>query len=298
MTKSQKSNTRGQVRSVSLPTRSHPTTLRIDEELKKLDACESSSTLPTAGTVSNGLIGLENLYKCVDELLNLPSTQQVISQYKLEKWVDELMDGSVRLLDTCGNTKDLVSQMKVHLGDVRSCLRRRKGESSIESSITKFTSFRKKMKKDVKKLIGYLKQMDNEIVGSRILDLDQHVSAVIRVLREVSAMSIYIFQSLLAFLSVPVSKPNQTKWLLVSNLMRKGRVACEGQVDNGNELERVDAALSSLCKYGSSETEKMQIAQKKLEVLEARVEEIESGLECIFRCLIRTRASFLNIVSQ
>ncbi|KAM7524009.1 hypothetical protein LguiA_013911 [Lonicera macranthoides] len=296
MTKSQKSDTHGQIRSISLPIRSHPTTLRIDEELNKLKTCESSSTPTTAVNVSKGLLGLEKLYKCVDNLLNLPSTQQVISQYKLEKWVDVLLDEQVRLLDTCSNAMDLVSQMKEHLGDVRSCLRRRKGDSSTESSIAKFTSFRKKMKKDAKKLIGSLKQMDNEIVGSRVLDLDNHVSAVIRVLREVSAMSISIFQSLLVFLSVPVSEPNQTKWSLVSNLMQKGRVACEGQVDNANELERVDAALKSLCKYGSSEIEKMQFAQTRLEALESCIEEIESGLECIFRCLIRTRASVLNIV--
>ncbi|KAM7524011.1 hypothetical protein LguiA_013913 [Lonicera macranthoides] len=280
------------IRSISLPTRIHPTTLRVEEELNKLKTREISSTQPTAKAICNNLSSLEELYKCVDDLLNLPMTQQVISQHKLEKWVDELLDGSIKILDICGNTMDLVSQMKEHLGDVCSCLRRRKGDSSNESSIAKFGSFRKKMKKDAKKLIASVKQMDGEIGGSQILDLDHHVSAVIRVLRKVSATSIFIFHSLLVFLSVPISKPNQIKWSLVSNLIRKG------QVDEANEFERANAALSALCVQHSSEREKIQIAQNRLGELENRAEEIEKCLECIFRRLIRTRASFLNIVSQ
>ncbi|KAM7524002.1 hypothetical protein LguiA_013904 [Lonicera macranthoides] len=289
MASSSKSTSNQPIRSISLPSRSHPSTLRIQEELHKLKTHKPST--------QNCLSGLEELYKCMDELLNLASTQQVLSQHQNEKWVDEHLDGSIKLLDSCGIIMDLVSQMKEHLGDVHSCLRRRKGDSSIES-IAKFTSFRKKMRKDAKKLIAYLKHMDIEIEGSHLLNLDHHASSVIRVLREVGEMSISIFQSLLMFLSVPVLKPNQTKWRLVSNLMRKGRVTCEGQVDNENELESVDAALSTLCKYGSTKTENMQIAQNRLDALESRIEEVESSLECIFRHLIRTRASLLNIFSH
>lgn len=85
---------------------------------------------------------------------------------------------------------------------------------------------------------------------------------------------------------------------LILNLMRKGRVVSEGQVDDTNEFERVDAALSTLCKYGSSDTDKMQIDENRMEALEGHVEKIEKELECIFRSLIRTRAYFLNIVSH
>ncbi|KAM7524003.1 hypothetical protein LguiA_013905 [Lonicera macranthoides] len=290
MASSSKSTTNQHIRSISLPSRSHPTTLRIQEELNKL-----KNYKPAA---KNSLPGLEELYKCMHELLSLASTQQVLSQHQDEKWVDELLDGSVMLLDICGITVDLVSQMKEHLGDVQSCLRRRKGDSSTESSIAKFTSFRKKLKKDAKKLIVSLKQMDAELRSSDLLNLDNHVSSVIRVLREFSTTNISIFQSLLMFLSVPVSKPNQTKWSLVSNLMCKGRVACECQVDNTDEFERVDSALSTLCKHGSSKTENIQIAQNRLEALMGCVEEIENGLEFIFRHLIRTRASLLNIFSN
>ncbi|KAM7524007.1 hypothetical protein LguiA_013909 [Lonicera macranthoides] len=291
MASPQKSNTRSHIRSVSLPTRSNPATLQVEEELNRLKIYEVSSTPVTGETICKSFLDLEGLYKCVDNLLSLPLTQQVISQHKHEKWVDELLDGSLRLLDICGNTMDLVLEMKEHLGDVHSCLRRRKGDSSIQSSFAKFTSFRKKMKKEAKRSTTALKQMEKKVGGLQILDLDHHISSVIEVLREASTMGISTFQSLLMFLSVPVLKQNQTKWSLVSNLTHKG------QVDSVNELESVDAALCTLCKYGSTATEKMQISHNRIEELEARVEELESSLECIFRHLIRTRASFLNIVS-
>ncbi|KAM7529543.1 hypothetical protein LguiB_032953 [Lonicera macranthoides] len=294
---SSNSTTNQHMRSISLPSRSHPTTLRTQEEINNLKASQVS-TPTTAETICNGFSRFNELYKCLDDLLNLPLTQKSLSQYQHEKWVDGLLDGSVRLLDICSNTMDLVSQMKKHLGDVQSCLRRRKGDSTIESSIAKFTSFRKKMKKDAKISIKALKQMENEVGGLKISDLDHHVSAVIKVLREVSIVSISVFQSLLVFLSVPVSKPNQTKWSLVSNLMGKGKVACEDQLNNANELQRVDAALSIICRYGSNEKENMQVAQYRLEKLKSCVEEIEISLEFNFRHLIRTRASFLNTVSH
>ncbi|KAM7529544.1 hypothetical protein LguiB_032954 [Lonicera macranthoides] len=224
---SSKSTTKQHIRSISFPTRSHPTTLRIQEKLNNIKTSQVSAPL-TAKTICNTLSQFNKLYKCIDDLLNLPLTQQALSQYQHDNWVEGLLDGSVRLLDICGNTIDLVSQMKEHLGDVQSCLRRRKADLSIESSIAKFSSFRKKIKKDAKRSISSLKQIENEVGGLQML---------------------------------------------------KGKVPCEGELDTANELQRVDAALSTLCGYASIETEKLQIAQYKLEKAESCVEEIEISLE-------------------
>ncbi|KAL6224416.1 hypothetical protein ACLB2K_003271 [Fragaria x ananassa] len=284
-----------QLRSISLPTRSHPTTARVEEELSRLQSWESTtSSASTSDSICRGLCGLEELYDCVDDLLQMASTQQLLSQHQQEKCMDELLDGSVKLLDICGITRDFMLQVKEHVFALQSTLRRRKGDSSIETSIANYTSFSKKMKKDAKKLISQLKQADNMIV-SQPLEQDQHLVAVIRVLRQVCAKNMSIFQSLLVFLAIPVSKSN--KWSLVSKLMHKGVVACESQADiNGHELDGVDSALSSLCK--SAEVEKIRIARKKLEALEVCIEGLESGLESVFRRLIKTRASLLNIISQ
>ncbi|KAL3591857.1 hypothetical protein D5086_010497 [Populus alba] len=276
------------VRSISLPSRSHPTTLTVEEELNKLKEWEA---LSTSGSICNGLLGLEDLYKYVDELLNLASTQEVISRHENGKCHNELLDGSVRLLDVCSIARDTMLRFREQIQALQSALRRRKGDSSIESSVAIFTCFRKKMKKDAKKLIASLKQMDNRLGASSLLDQDQHLSAVIRVIREVNVINCSIFQSLLLFMSTS-SKPKQSRWSLVSKLMHKGATTCEEKQENVNELEAVHAALSEV-----SDSEKVKITYKKLEALVISIEDLESCLERVFRVLIKTRASLLNVIS-
>ncbi|KAM7520022.1 hypothetical protein LguiB_018984 [Lonicera macranthoides] len=260
---SSRSNIGYHVRSLSFPSTSHPTTLRVEAQLKKVQ----TSATPTADGICNGLSSLEDLYKSVDDLLNLPQTQQALSHYQNEKWVDEFLDGSVRILDICGSLRDLMSQIKENVRDLQSALRRRKGDLSLESSITKYTSFQKKMKKETKRFIASLKQMEAKTAASAILDVDHHVSAVIILLRKVSTVGFSIFQSALLFVSVPVSKPKLRKWSLVSKLIYKSKVACEIQLEN-------------------------------VERLEGSIEGIENGLEGAFRGLVRTRASLLNTISS
>ena len=249
-------------------------------------------------SICKSLCGLEELYECVDDLLQMTSTQQLLSQHQQKKCMDKLLDGSLmRLLDICGITRDAISTIKEHVRDLQSALRRRKGDSSLESSISKYTCFRKKMNKDAKKLITSLKQVDNKITTSPLLEQAHHLTAVIRVLREVCVKNMSIFRSLLVFLAVPVSKPKSNKWSLGPKFMHKGVIACEDQKEyiNGHEFDGVDAALYNLCK---SSTATFECANKRLEALEVTIEGLENGLESIFRRMIKTRASLLNIISQ
>ncbi|KAF5958077.1 hypothetical protein HYC85_005302 [Camellia sinensis] len=276
--------------------RSHPSTVRIEEELNKIKTWESSST-PTAEAISNSLSRLEDLNKCMQDLLNLPLTQQALSHHHHEKWIGDLQDGFVSLLDICGTERDVMTQIKEHVRDLQSALRRRKGDSSIEISIAKYTCFRKNTKKDAKKLIAVMKHMDNKIEATPLLELDQDISSLIKALREVVAASISILHSVLLFLSMPILKSKSTRWSLVSKLLQKGEVACENQ-ENVNELESVDVALHSLCRSDSNEGDKMQSAQNSLKSLEARIEDVENVLECLFRRFVKARATLLNIVSH
>ncbi|XP_034684156.1 uncharacterized protein LOC117913324 [Vitis riparia] len=282
---------RSHVRSISLPSRSHPTTLKIQQQLNKLTTLEASST-SALGKTSNGLSGLEELYNCMDELLSLPSTQQALSLHQHEKWVNELLDGPVSLLDICGTARDVISQFKENVGDLQSALRRRKGDVCIEISINNYICSRKKMNKDAKKFLAAMKK-DNK---SPLLDQEHQLSTMIRVFREVNIMSISIFQSLLLLLSTPVLKSRPSRWSLVSKFMHKGAVSCEESAEN-TELESVDLALGVLSSE-EAKLETMQIALKGVEALEVSIEGLEKGLERMFRRLVKTRASLLNIISH
>ncbi|GLT43004.1 hypothetical protein SLA2020_169810 [Shorea laevis] len=97
------------VRSNSLPSRSHPFASDIDEHLSGQRSSEAAST---SSSISHKLNGLQDLHDCVDDFLQLPLTQESFSQQKNRKWVDELLDGSLQILDLCSPAKDFVMQAK------------------------------------------------------------------------------------------------------------------------------------------------------------------------------------------
>ncbi|EEF29122.1 conserved hypothetical protein [Ricinus communis] len=61
------------IRSISLPSRSHPLTVSVLEQLDKLKASQSSS-------LGHKLAGLKELYECFNDFLQLSLTQQTLSQ--------------------------------------------------------------------------------------------------------------------------------------------------------------------------------------------------------------------------
>ncbi|XP_061346032.1 uncharacterized protein LOC133291739 [Gastrolobium bilobum] len=301
---SQKRSCSYRIRSISLPTRSHPSTLRIEEELQKLESWEASSSSSSSKVekICFGLRGLAELYKFVEELLKLSLTQQALAHHQNEKWVDELLDYPVRFLDILGETRDAIMLMKGNVRELQSALRRRKvGDIVIETHISSYWSLRRNTIKGCTKSLLLLKQIDGSFgASSPSLDLNHHLSAVVRVLREASLITSLIFQSLVAFLSPPIFKWRLNKWAFVSKLMRKGALQCNNQQENINELEKVDLALCRMVMDNTIkdfEAEKIQSAHRELEALVVVIEGIENGLDCLFKHLINTRVSFLNILS-
>ncbi|KAL1315977.1 uncharacterized protein LOC107487424 [Arachis duranensis] len=274
------------VRSNSLPNGSHPCSSRVRDQLNNLKAFEATST---SESVVTSLSFLEDLHSSLDDLLNVASTQKVIFQQEGDKCIEEILDGSMKVLDTCGITRDTVMQIKENVQFLHSALRRRKGDSTIETSIAEYNSFSKKMKKNVNKVITSLKQLQSKFGASQLLNEE-----VMSVLREVIAMNVSIFQSLLTFFARPASKSKAAKWM--NKLMHKGVVASENS-ENCNELQLVDATLNILLKEGANGSN-MKVAHEQLEALEIAIESIEIRLESLFRSMIKTKTSLLNILSQ
>nr|GLL26234.1 uncharacterized protein LOC109177557 [Ipomoea trifida] len=269
-----KSKALGSTRSISLPSRSHPTTAKTEEELNKLKSWETTSAESSvdAEVICAGLHALSELQKSVDSLLTSPHTIQALSRH--EKWADQLLENSVKILDICGTTREIVSQFKESLWDLQSCLRRRKGNHL--SNKNKHNSL---VKQGARRLITSLKKLDQEIWTPVLLDFDDHhVCAVIRALRESSSVANSVLQKVLLFLSMVASnsnsKPKPSKWALVSRLvLHKGAIA-------------------------SSQEEELRTKKiDELERLGAQLEGIENGLENSFRALIRSRTSLLNVIS-
>ncbi|KAF5765198.1 hypothetical protein HanXRQr2_Chr15g0700951 [Helianthus annuus] len=250
------------VRSISLPSRSHPCNLQVEEELAQLKSWEASScSTANVETACGSIVRLKRLYTSVNDLISLPQTQQALLHRKDDKLVDELLDLSMSLLDLCGSIKDVMEQVSEQTRNIESALRRRKeGLKSDSSSLWKM--------KDAKRAILALKKMNNKIEGIALLDLDHHLSSLIRSLRDTCALSISIFGSLISSMSIFGSKPKSTNWTIVSNLIRKPKKASVDQPHISNEA------------------------------LESHTEVIEESLECMSRTFIKARVSLLNIRSQ
>ncbi|KAL5983509.1 hypothetical protein ACLOJK_017595 [Asimina triloba] len=280
------------VRSISLPSSARPLVARVEEEIKKLEAWKTlnaSSSPLTVEAICDGLGGLRDLYDCNQELLHMP-----LAIHHSKKWADDALDGSLRLLDMCSTTRDILLQMKEHMQSLRSALRRRGESSNIRSSINAYISSMKRAKKDINKCLSKLKEMDNNKSNS-----DQQMPTVAMLLRETRVTTISILQAILSFLSASRSNPNISKWSLVSRLMHKGQVACsEEEQKDVNEAWSVDIGLHDLLAAKDGEMERAFRVQRRLEAFEVSIERLECGLESMFRFLIQNRVSLLNTFSQ
>ncbi|XP_050365499.1 uncharacterized protein LOC126784037 [Argentina anserina] len=272
-------------RSNSFPSRPHPIIQEVEEHLCRLSSFEATSK--SSSSISNKLNGLQDLLHCVDRFLQLQGTQQALAEEKQEKWANELLDGSLWLLDICSTAKDALSQTKECMQDLQSIIRRKRGgEIGLTSEVRKYLSSRKMVKKSIHKAIGNLKEMKNRCRISST-NKDQETIAIVNKLRDVEAVTLTVFESVLSFISGPKSKPSG--WSFVSNIVQSKRIACDEET-TVNEFSEVDAALKSL--------KSAENAQNQLSDLESCIQDQEEGLQCLFRQLIKTRVSLLNILSQ
>ncbi|XP_058185963.1 uncharacterized protein LOC131303208 [Rhododendron vialii] len=291
-----------QYRSISLPSRLHPQNTKVEAELTKLKTWQSSivsSTAPTSGeTIRTGLVGLAELYNCVEELINSPITQQALVQHGKGVLAEEALEGSIRLLDSCNVARDLFLMVKQNVQDLQSVLRRKGGDLAIEKNINTYNSTKKRVKKESAKCLKALKKMENQIESRSLSGVNYHLSNVIRVFREVIIVTISVLRLLFLFLSMPADSTTRSGgWSLIKKLVvsrpRGDKIV--------NEFGRVDVALQSM--HGCIRNDDIpnidvQITRRRLEALGDSMEGLESGLDCLYRKLIQNRVSLLNVLAQ
>ncbi|KAI3913182.1 hypothetical protein MKW98_007198 [Papaver atlanticum] len=209
----------------------------------------------SSSSVCQNLSGLKKLYDCVEDFL---STQD-------GKCLNTVLDGSIMLLDVCSNIKDVLSQMRQSVQELQSSIRRRSNE------VSEYMISSKKINKEIRKCLTNLKSNKKN---------DTEVS----LLTEVETTTLAVFESLLSFVSVP--KENKS---LISKLILAKRVAhkCDEET---SEVMKVDIAVKALTKGIE-----VSNAQRTLGALEMTLQDLEDGLETVFRCLIKHRVSLLNI---
>ncbi|CAI0397795.1 unnamed protein product [Linum tenue] len=251
-------------RSNSLPARSHPLVSEIDEQVCRLRQSQVAST-SSSSSIGHNLNSLQGVYDCVDQLFQLPATQQALIND--QKCFNELLDGSLRLLDMCSTAKDGLTLMRESVAELQSTIRRKQG--GLEGEARRYLKSRKTVIKATQKV---LKGVENKKSTS------SNSVETIAMLKEAESAVVEVLECLLTFISQSSSKPSS--WSLISKLKK---VSPESE----NEFADVDASLKM-----NKSSEEVQVHLKNLQPC---IQDLEEGVESLFRRLIKTRSSILNI---
>ncbi|KAK6115690.1 hypothetical protein DH2020_035205 [Rehmannia glutinosa] len=226
---------------------------------------------------------LKELHDSVNRLLHSPHTKLEIIRHGGEKLAHDLSEASLKMADSCAAAKDLILIAKDHLQNLQSSFRRTAVESAADHGSNDFAPHRlprKQLKKAILKRLDSLKGMKNTCVAAASPPPeDRNLAAVVDLLKEVRATTLLMVRSLLSLIALP----NR-----------------DGKPDSGRKdpffrlrLTRVD----SLRFWEKCDAAEIRAAAKRLEEVESVVEDMEAELEHMFRRLIRTRASLLNILT-
>ena len=219
-------------RSNSLPSKPHPVILQCNEHLARLGAYDATSS---SSLLRQKLIGLQDLQDCIEKLVQMPLTQEALVQERQEKWVDDLLDGSLRLLDACTATKDGLLHTKECTRELQSIIRRRRGgEVEVSVEVKKFLTSRKVVRKAIFKALENLKGNANKCNLS-IINKDYQTVALVSLLKDTEVVTFSIFESLLNFISGS-TQSKRSSWSLVSKLMHNNKRVGYAQGADENEF--------------------------------------------------------------
>ncbi|XP_038888982.1 uncharacterized protein LOC120078746 [Benincasa hispida] len=271
------------VRSNSLPSKPHPIVNQVDEHLCRLKSSEATSS---TSSLCQRLSSLHDLHDCIDSLLLLPFTQQTLVNESDNKWTDDLLEGSLRVLELCDIAKDALLQTKECVLELESVLRRRRGEDVIASDLQKCLSSRKMIKKAVHKTLKGIK--------SNYSQQSEENSATVNLLKEVEAITFSTVESVLSFIAGQKLPSKLSRWSFVSKLVQTKRVASKDEDAYENEVEMLDAALFAIASHTSDKSFSLQNLLRKFE---SSIQDLEEDLESLQRHLIKNRVSLLNILN-
>ncbi|XVF54096.1 hypothetical protein PTKIN_Ptkin05aG0153400 [Pterospermum kingtungense] len=132
--------------------------LEMKNQLKDLDLCIQD--------LEDGyeyLFSLQDLHDCIDNLLQLPLTNEILAQEQQREYVDDLLNESVRLLDVCTTTKEVLLLAKESTLELQSILRRKRGATTeLVNEVKKYLASRKAAKKAILKALKNLKNKENK----------------------------------------------------------------------------------------------------------------------------------------
>ena len=294
-----KISTSSHVRSNSFPTTSNSLHLSFHQDLLPnlitiLKHKEFST--PSTSFVCRKLRDINDLYESIDNSIKCHSIHQALLNETHRNGVEEILEGSINLLDVCSFIKDnVLSSMKESIVELRSYLRRNKIGGN-EKCIDAYLLSRRKIQKMANK---YGKNL--QAIKMNLKNGENSTIHCLDMLKDVEALCL---SSLGLVLGCFFGKKNdQNGWFIetIGKLMTHKNLYWNksSQGNHVNELEKIDPLIFQLennKKY--LDVKLVQDLAKQLEQLQLAIGEIQECLEAISRCLTKIRVSLLNILSH
>ncbi|XP_058750548.1 uncharacterized protein LOC131623551 [Vicia villosa] len=282
------------LRSNSLPSTPHPLVSQFEDNLHRLKSVESTSTV-SSSSICNKLNGAQDMQDCIDKLLQLHFEKLALAQECNKNCVDDLLEGSLRILDISSIAKDCLLLSKENIHELQSVIRRRGNDTRFKVEGEKYMALRKNIKKQIRKALLNLKAMKHELMASSSNNKNHNSSTMFGILKEAELVTLCSLEHLLLFISDPKGCTKYRRWSTISKLMHSKRAVCDSLESEPNEFKKVESYLQSLIIYESSSTETFQSHMEDLEIC---IQDLEIGVEQISRKLIRNRVSLLNIFNH
>ncbi|XP_073106443.1 uncharacterized protein [Elaeis guineensis] len=262
------------VRSISLPCRSHPAVASLEDEIRALRAWQTCPE-PESGSpawICAGLARIDLLHASLDDLLQLPQAQDPLRHCSSALWTDRLLDDFLRFADAYGSFRSVLISLKQTQSELQTAIRRR-DEVQVASSIRS----QKRIEKDLAKLAVSIREASRSPAPA--LAADAEMAGFMREVTAATAMaSAAIFSGIGAVSSaasaVAASTSRASSWAV--GPLRKLSMS------RSSSLKRTDWEDGTL---------------ERSEALEECIESLESKSERVFRSLVNTRVSLLNILT-
>ncbi|XP_071704381.1 uncharacterized protein [Rutidosis leptorrhynchoides] len=287
--------TKPQLRSTSVPSRLSPSCSQIEMNHNKLRTLQP---IYSSTSIHNRIACLIDLYIWINEVTNASQIQQVKLQCGNRSLIEDALVGSIKLLDSHSELVELLAQMKDHVRTLQFSLRR-KGVTR-ETHILDYILSQKKLKKNIMECIRSLDKMERGIDQSCLVDNeDCYFSMMIRFLRDIAIATISVFRAIFVFMLGKSKVEKRSS--LVAKFMPTGRVSCEQNQEIVSDVNIIDITLCSLktnLKKNENKTDYVQIVTESLQNLDVQIEGYEVGMDHVYRKLIQTRVSLLNILAN
>lgn len=277
----------GHVRSTSLPTRTHPLITKLGQEVRSLrlwrmeNQSSGSTVVPDVTWLATGFTRLENLlHVTLDDLLRLQQTQDSLRRHRKSSWVDTLLDDFLHFADTYGCFREALVSLQQLQSAARSAVRRKD-----EAKLGSHARSQRKLEKEMQKLVSCLRDMGR--IHEPLVFSDSSEAEMAGVMREVkngiASASASVFAGLMSLSSECLSTSSNSTHASSSSAGSTAWSALKKKL-----------TVSSSSKKTEEEWDK---CLEGLKGLEKCAQELETGSDKVFRCLINTRVALLNILT-